>query len=85
MSYTLGDLAKQGDAHHNTKATPNHATRGHMSPMGGGRPDPLIIHRDEDIASAPMQRTKAGVVPKMHRVGGITPIKGRTPPGGGGY
>jgi hypothetical protein len=85
MAYTLGDLAKQGGAHHNVTNRANHATRGHMSPIGGGRPDPLIIHRDEDIASAPMQRTRAGSIPKMNRVGGITPIKGRTPPGGGGY
>jgi hypothetical protein len=80
-SYTLGDLAKQGGSHHNTKATPNHATRGHMSPIGGGRPDPFIIHRDEDVASAPMQRTKAGSIPAMHRAGGIKAVKGRKPMG----
>lgn len=80
-SYTLGDLAKQGGAHRNTKATPNHATRGHMSPIGGGRPDPLIIHRDEDIASAPMQRTKAGRIPPVNTAGGIKAVKGRKPMG----
>jgi hypothetical protein len=24
-----------------------------MSPVGGGQPDPFLIHRDEDVASAP--------------------------------
>ncbi len=80
-SYTLGDLAKQGGAHRSTKATPNHATRGHMSPIGGGRPDPLIIHRDEDVASAPMQRTRAGSIPAVHRAGGIKAVRGRKPMG----
>jgi hypothetical protein len=80
-SYTLGDLAKQGGAHHTNKATPNHATRGHMSPIGGGRPDPLIIYRDEDVASAPIQRTRAGTVPAVHRAGGIKAVKGRKPMG----
>jgi hypothetical protein len=81
MSYTLGDRAKQGGAHHEEVHRANHQTRGHMSPMGGGRPDPFIIHRDEDIASAPMQRTKAGSIPSMHRAGGIKAVKGRKPMG----
>jgi hypothetical protein len=55
----------------------NHQTRGTMSPVGGGRPDPLIIHRDEDIASAPMTRSRRG--PPHNRIAGITPIKGRLP------
>jgi hypothetical protein len=49
-----------------------------MSPVGGGQPDPFLIHRDEDVASAPMSRTRASVHP-TNRMGGITPIKGRFP------
>lgn len=59
---------------------PNHQTRGAMSPVGGGQPDPFIIHRDEDIASAPMTRSRRG--PPHNRIAGIPRIKGRFPTAG---
>jgi hypothetical protein len=74
----------QGEAHHKEVHRADHQARGSMSPIGGGRPDPLIITRDEDIASAPMRTHKAGPVPPTNRAGFITPIKGRFPKGQGG-
>jgi hypothetical protein len=56
--------------------------RGHVSPIGGARPDPFAtIHRDEDIASAPMTRHGRKGAPTNRR-GFITPIKGRFPTAG---
>jgi hypothetical protein len=68
----------QGKADVTIRHTVSHQTRGAMSPVGGGQPDPFLIHRDEDVASAPMSRTRASVHP-TNRMGGITPIKGRFP------
>jgi hypothetical protein len=68
----------QGKADVTITHTVNHQARGAMSPVGGGQPDPFLIHRDEDVASAPMSRTRARVHP-TNRQGGITPIKGRFP------
>jgi len=51
--------------------------RGGMSPLGGGQPDPYALHRDEEVASAPLERTRAG--PVTNNRGFITPIKGRFP------
>lgn len=68
----------QGKADRTTVHRANHQARGVMSPVGGGQPDPFLIHRDEDVASAPMTRTRASVHP-VNRQGGITPIKGRFP------
>jgi hypothetical protein len=68
----------QGKADVTIRHIVNHQARGAMSPVGGGQPDPFLIHRDEDVASAPMSRTRTGVHP-TNRQGGITPIKGRFP------
>lgn len=68
----------QGKADQTISHQVDHASRGAMSPIGGGQPDPFLIHRDEDVASAPMSRTR-GKVPATNRQAGITPIKGRFP------
>ncbi len=68
----------QGKADYTEVHRANHQTRGGMSPLGGGQPDPYTLHRDEDVASAPMTRTK-GRMPTTNKQGGITPIKGRFP------
>ena len=69
----------QGKADHTEIHRTNHTTRGCMSPIGGGQADPLkpIIHRDEDVASAPMTRHRTA--PPTNRAGFITPIRGRFP------
>lgn len=56
-----------------------HQSRGHMSPIGGGQPDPFLVHRDEDVASAQMTRQRNVKVPATNKRGFITPIKGRFP------
>lgn len=70
-------MRSQGTADNHTVTNTNHQTRGQQSPLGGGRPDPLTLHRDEDVASAPMTRTKGS--PKTNNRGFITPIPGRMP------
>lgn len=70
-------MNKQGTADSTTVVRANHQTRGGMSPLGGGQRDPYALHRDEDVASSQMQRTKAG--PATNRAGFITPIPGRFP------
>ncbi len=70
-------MKAQGTADATIVVNANHQTRGGMSPLGGGQPDPYAIHRDEDIASAPMERTRAG--PATNNRGFITPISGRFP------
>lgn len=57
MNTTTHGPFKQGTAAHSEVHRDSGPARGANSPLGGGRPDPLVIHRDEDIASAPMTST----------------------------
>lgn len=70
-------MKAQGTADSTVVVRANHQTRGGQSPLGGGQPDPYALHRDEDVASAPMSRTRAG--PVTNNRGFITPISGRFP------
>jgi hypothetical protein len=68
----------QGKADVTINKRVDHQSRGTMSPIGGGQPDPYLLHRDEDVASAPMSRTRNKVHP-VNQQAGIVPIKGRFP------
>lgn len=70
-------MRKQGTADVHTVVRANHQTRGGVSPLGGGQKNPYALHRDEDVASAKMERTRGA--PTTNKAGFITPIKGRFP------
>jgi hypothetical protein len=65
-------MKSQGTADRTESYRTPHSVRGSESPIGGGRPTPYVLHRDEDVASAPMTRQKGGTIPQTNRVGGIT-------------
>jgi hypothetical protein len=56
-----------------------HAARGPMSPLHGARPE-VIIHRDEDVASAQMDKTRKGQIPDVNKNAGVTSIRGAHTP-----
>jgi hypothetical protein len=56
-----------------------HAARGPMSPLAGARP-PVVVRRDEDFASAPMENVRAGKIPPTNARAGVTTIRGAHQP-----
>lgn len=68
--------ARQGTAQVTTHYRDSGPARGSISPLGGGGP-PETLHRDEDIASAPMERLPKNTIPEVNRRGGVTTISGQ--------
>lgn len=69
--------AKQGTATHTEVHRDTGPARGPMSPIKAGhysdiQPVEGIVHRDEDYASAGMERIKKGSIPETNRRGGVT-------------
>jgi hypothetical protein len=75
--------APQGNASHTEVHRDSGPARGSVSPLGGSGGPPETLHRDEDIASAPMERLPKNTVPEMNRRGGVTSIRGWHGPRGG--
>jgi hypothetical protein len=75
--------ARQGEASHKEVHRDSGPARGPVSPLGGsGGPAETVLHRDEDIASAPMERLPKGSVPQVNQRAGLTSIRGRHGPRG---
>jgi hypothetical protein len=75
--------SRQGTAGHTEVHRANHASRGSYSPLkpqyGTAQPDGLI-RRDEDFASAQMERHKTKGVPEPNNRGGVTAVRGKHSP-----
>lgn len=75
--------ARQGEASHKEVHRDSGPARGPVSPLGGsGGPAETVLHRDEDYASAPMERLPKGSIPEVNRRAGVTTISGRHGPRG---
>jgi hypothetical protein len=82
---------KQGTAAHKEVHRDSGPARGPMSPLGCGnqpghigmKPGPeSVLHRDEDYASAPMERLSKGTIPAVNQRAGVTTVRGTHGPRG---
>jgi hypothetical protein len=77
--------AHQGEASHKEVHRDSGPARGAHSPIGpqyGARIPDGLIRRDEDFASAPMERHNVKGVPEINARGGVTTVKGSHGPSG---
>ena len=74
--------APQGHASHSETHRDSGPARGSVSPLGGSGGPPETLHRDADVASAPMDRLPANTVPRANQRGGVTTIHGTHGPRG---
>ena len=75
--------APQGQASHKEVHRDSGPARGPVSPLGGsGGPAETVLHRDEDFASAPMERLPKGSIPTVNQRAGVSTISGTHGPRG---
>jgi hypothetical protein len=72
--------ATQGCASHKDTHLMMDSSRGAESPLGGASVRPELIRRDEDFASAQMERHAPKGVPTPNAAGGVTAVRGRHGP-----
>jgi hypothetical protein len=69
--------ARQGTAQVTTRYRDTGPARGPVSPLGGSGGPEETLHRDEDFASAPMERLAKNTIPEVNKRAGVTTIAGQ--------